>query len=63
MFILVVLEWGGHKELVPITREWLPRLLPHLNELGSLHVHYGRGARCWTVDDGFLRHDELGCLT
>jgi len=46
-FVLVVLEWGGdeNSELVPTARKWLPKLLPRFNELGLLHVHYGRGSR------------------
>jgi len=61
-FILVVPQWCDNKELVPTIRKWLPKLLPCFNELGSLHVHYGRGNRCQAVDDGCLYHDKPDCL-
>jgi len=60
-FTLVVLGWSNGK-LMPTVRRWLPKLLPHFNELGLLHVHYCRGRDCRAVDDGCLRHDKPECL-
>jgi hypothetical protein len=41
-----------------MVRKWLPEMLPRFNELGSLHVHYGRGRHCRAVNGGCLRHDQ-----
>ena len=61
-FTLVVLRRGNNRELMQIVRKWLPKLLPRFNELGLLHVHYVRGSRCRTVDDGRLSHEKPDCL-
>ena len=59
-FILVVLKY---KELISTMRKWLPKLLPRFNEVGLLHVHYGRGSCCQATDDtdGCLSHDRPDC--
>jgi hypothetical protein len=57
-FTLVVIKWGDNKKLMPRVRIWLPKLLPRFNELGLLHVHYGRGGRCQGVDGDCLPQDE-----
>ena len=60
VFILVVLDRNCNKELISATRKWLLKLLPRFNELGSLHVHYGRGNLCQAIGD-CLYHDKPDC--
>jgi hypothetical protein len=66
-FILEVMRsWCGVDEhLTRKVRKQLPQVVPHFNELGLLHVHYGRRSHC-RVDGGCL-HDKpgagfLGCF-
>jgi hypothetical protein len=58
-FTLVVMKWDDDEKLMPMVRKWLPKLLPRFNELGLLHIHYGRGGRCRGVNGRCLPQDEL----
>jgi hypothetical protein len=57
-FTLVVVGWLNNYELMSTVRKWLPGLLPRFNELGSLHVHYGRDCHCRGVNGNCLPQDE-----